>query len=58
MLRAPGSFTSGLMLAVFGVGPSAPTTKRGFCGVENLSQAARATRAEARFISSARSAMS
>ncbi len=58
MLRAPGSLTSGLMLAVLGVGPSAPTTKRGLSGVLNLSQAARAMRAEARFISPARSAMS
>src|SRR6218665_174668 len=32
MLRAPGSFTSGLMLAVLGVGPSAPATKRGSWG--------------------------
>src|SRR6218665_372005 len=42
MLRAPGSFTSGLMLAVLGVGPSAPATKRGLSGRLDLSQAARA----------------
>ena len=36
----------------------APSTKRGFSGVENLSHAVRANWAEAKFISAARSAMS
>ena len=57
MLRAPGSLTSGLMLAVLGVGPSVPATKRGLSGVLNLSQAARAYCAERRFISRAKSAI-
>jgi rod shape determining protein RodA len=35
-----------VLLAVLGVGPRAPTTKRGLSGVENLSQAARAMRAD------------
>ncbi len=38
MLRAPGSLTSGEIDAVFGVGPSAPTTKRGFSSVEYRAQ--------------------
>jgi len=46
-LRAAGSLTSGLMLAVFGVGPSAPATKRGLSALENRSQAARASFAAA-----------
>jgi hypothetical protein len=36
--------TSGEIDAVFGVGPSAPATKRGLSAVENLSHAARASR--------------
>ena len=44
-LRAAGSLTSGLMLAVRGVGPKAPATKRGLSGVLYLSQASRASRA-------------
>ena len=51
MLRAAGSFTSGEIDAVLGVGPSAPATKRGLSGVEYLSQAARASLAAATFIS-------
>ncbi len=53
VLRAPGSLTSGLMLAVRGVGPSAPATKRGLAGVAAASAASRARRAAARFISRA-----
>ena len=48
---------AGLMLAVLGVGPKAPATKRGLSGVLNLSHAARASRADARVISRARWAM-
>jgi hypothetical protein len=33
MLRAAGSLTSGEIESVFGVGPRAPATKRGFAGV-------------------------
>ena len=51
MLRAAGSFTSGEMEAVLGWGPRAPATKRGRSGVLYLSAAARASRAEATFIS-------
>ena len=50
-LRAAGSLTSGEMLAVFGVGPNAPATKRGLSGVEYWSQAARASLADCTFIS-------
>ncbi len=50
-LRAPGSLTSGEIDAVFGVGPSAPATKRGLSGVENFAQASRAIFAAATFIS-------
>jgi len=39
------------MLAVLGVGPMAPATKRGLSGVLYLSQAARASLAAATFIS-------
>lgn len=48
---------SGEMLAVFGVGPIAPATKRGLSGVEYLSQASRASFADSMFISAARSSM-
>jgi hypothetical protein len=43
-------------LAVRGVGPRAPATKRGLSGVLNLAQASRAMRAAAKFISRACSA--
>jgi len=41
------------MLAVRGVGPSAPATKRGLSGVACASAAARAMRAASTFISRA-----
>ena len=43
MLRARGSFTSGLMLAVLGVGPKGAGHLARLSGVLNLSQAARAS---------------
>ncbi|CAK0602444.1 Uncharacterised protein [Burkholderia pseudomallei] len=39
------------MLAVFGVGPIAPATKRGFSGVAYLAADSRASAADATFIS-------
>jgi hypothetical protein len=55
-LRAAGSLTSGLMLAVRGVGPSAPATKRGLSALPYVSHACRASRAAATFISRANAA--
>ena len=59
MLRCPGSLTSGEIDAVRLVGPSAPATKRGRSGVWAVisSHTSRASRADARFISRARSDM-
>ena len=54
MFRAPGSLTSGEILAVFGVGPIAPAAKRGLSGVLYLSHAALASLAETSFISRAK----
>ncbi len=53
MLRAAGSLTSGEIESVFGVGPRAPATKRGFAGFFAVKASAdsRAIRAEARFSS-------
>ena len=56
-MRAAGSFTSGEIEAVLGVGPSAPHTKRGLSGVEYFAVAARASLAASRFISYTRCAM-
>jgi hypothetical protein len=56
-LRAPGSFTSGEIDAVFGVGPNAPAAKRGRSGVEYFAQAALASRAAWTFISWTRCSM-
>ena len=51
MFRAAGSFTSGEIDAVLGVGPTAPATNLGLSFVENLSTAWRANFADATFIS-------
>ena len=55
MFRAAGSFTSGEIDAVLGVGPTAPATNLGFSFVENFSTAWRANLADATFISYAKS---
>ena len=56
MLRKAGSLTSGEIDAVRGVGPSTPTTKRGFAGsrVSNSVQTALASLAASRFSSGTR----
>ena len=54
-LRAPGSLTSGEMLAVRLVGPSTPATQRGFAGVANAAAARRAMAADSKLSSAAAS---